>query len=299
MPRVRRYIMIKYNPKIWFGHIFLFHKSETLRILFPEIIIMALYTAGLTYLELHYFKDVSVFKNTISVHSLVGLVLGLLLVFRTNSAYDRWWEGRKHWGALVNNTRNLATKIKTLVPAQQTEVYAFFQKMIPNYAFAMKEHLRDNKQLQELEDVDGLLATLEQTEHVPNHIALKMYQKAKELQANGTITNEEFLMLDKELKSFSDIVGACERIKNTPIPFSYSLFMKKFIFLYIITLPIGFIPTFGYWSIPISVFIFYVLVSLEVIAEEIEDPFGTDANDLPTQGLSEKIKANVKEILEA
>ena len=103
-------------------------------------------------------------------------------------------------------------------------------------------------------------------------------------------------MVDKELKSFFDIMGACERIKNTPIPFSYSIFLKKFIFFYIVTLPIGFVAYFEYWAIPISVFVFYVLVSLEIIAEEIENPFGLDPNDLPTQKLSDMIRRNVHEI---
>jgi len=113
----------------------------------------------------------------------------------------------------------------------------------------------------------------------------------------GMISQEEFLAMDKEVKNFTDILGACERIKNTPIPFSYSLFLKKFIFIYVMSLPLGLIPIFHYWTIPVAIFIFYVLVSMEVIAEEIEDPFGLDANDLPTEELSGKIRANVREIL--
>jgi len=107
------------------------------------------------------------------------------------------------------------------------------------------------------------------------------------------------IVVDKELKSFFDIMGACERIKSTPIPFSYSIFLKKFIFFYVLTLPIGFVAYFEFWAIPISVFVFYVLVSLEIIAEEIEMPFGTDANDLPTQKLSDMIRRNVNEIFDA
>jgi putative membrane protein len=104
------------------------------------------------------------------------------------------------------------------------------------------------------------------------------------------------LLLDEELRSFLDITGACERIKHTPIPYSYSLFLKKIIFIYIISMPIAFSVEFGYWSIPIVIFTFYAFASLELISEEIEDPFGDDANDLPTQELSEKIKSNLDEI---
>jgi putative membrane protein len=99
------------------------------------------------------------------------------------------------------------------------------------------------------------------------------------------------------MKDFIDIMGACERIKYTPIPYSYSMFIKKFIFIYIVTLPFGFVTTFEYITIPTVLLITFVLLSVELIAEEIEDPFGRDINDLPTDDLSTKIKANVREIL--
>jgi len=95
-----------------------------------------------------------------------------------------------------------------------------------------------------------------------------------------------------------DICGACERIKNTPIPFSYSSFIKKFILFYTITLPIGYVFSLGYFIIPVVVFIFYVLASLELIAEEIEEPFGKDENDLPMERLIQTITKNVKDILD-
>jgi putative membrane protein len=94
-----------------------------------------------------------------------------------------------------------------------------------------------------------------------------------------------------------DICGACERIKNTPIPYSYSAFIKKFIFFYVLTLPLGYVSNMGYLIIPVVIFIFFVLASLEIIAEEIEDPFGRDTNDLPMQRIAENIKKNMVEIL--
>jgi putative membrane protein len=289
--------MIAYNSKNWFRHIFLFHKSDALRILMPEIILLAAYTWGLIYAEHNWFENMDMFQNTITIHSLIGFVLGLLLVFRTNTAYDRWWEGRKKWGALVNDSRNLAMKINAILPASDKENRAFFATMIPNYVYAMKEHLREGVNMDEIEDLNGLKEALKNIDHKPNYIAKMLFSRAKKLNREGILSNEDLLIIDKELKGFSDILGACERIKNTPIPFSYSLFIKKVIFIYVLTIPIGFIPVFGYGTIPIACFIFYVLVGIEIIAEEIEDPFGRDSNDLPTDTLSEKIKANVNEIL--
>jgi len=124
-----------------------------------------------------------------------------------------------------------------------------------------------------------------------------MYQKVNELYADKKITGDQLINLDKELKDFIDLLGACERIKNTPIPYSYMMYVKKFISIFIITLPIGFVTTSGYMTIPIVVLISYVLLSVELIAEEIEDPFGRDINDLPLDELATKIRENVKEIL--
>lgn len=275
----------------------MFHKSEALRRLSLELLILGLFTAGLTYVEQQVLHRSDIFQDTITVHSLIGFVLGLLLVFRTNTAYDRWWEGRKKWGALVNDSRNFALKLNALLPRDDKATRTYFSHMISNYVHAMKEHLRHGVKHEELEDVENIKARVSGKDHVPNYIVGDMFRKAKKLNGEGVISNEEFLIIDKELKGFTDIIGACERIKNTPIPFSYSLFIKKVIFFYIITLPIGFIPVFGYWTVPIACFIFYLMAGLEVIAEEIEDPFGLDANDLPTDELAGKIKANVHEIL--
>lgn len=289
--------MIRYDSKTWFRHIVHFHKSDTFRQLIPELTIMGLYTAGLTYMAANYWHGYEKLSNTTTVHSLIGFVIALLMVFRTNTAYDRWWEGRKHWGALVNNCRNLALRLNSYLDKDDEENRLFFKRMIPNYVWAMKEHLRDGVHMNEIDDHEGLMAELEEKDHKPNHIAGKLYSRIKQLRREDKISSEEQMLLDKEVKSFLDIIGACERIRNTPIPYAYSLFIKKVIFFYAATLPFGFIPDFGYWTVAVVIFIFYVLVSLELLAEEIEDPFGHDANDLPTDELSTKISANVQEIL--
>ena len=289
--------MIKYNSKIWFRHLGSFAKSDTLRILWWEILIVGAYAAGLTWLE-HYFfgEKIEAFADITVVYSIVGFVLSLLLVFRTNTAYDRWWEGRKQWGALVNNTRNMAIKLHAMLPEDRVEDRKWFASMIPNFVFAFKENIREGVVTEELEDVDGLVKRLEGKGHKPNVIVNLLYRRIKSLYSEGAITGDELFLLDKELKSLTDIMGACERIRNTPIPYSYSIFLKKFIVLYVASLPFGFVAFFSWWSIPATMFIFYVLVSLEVIAEEIEDPFGKDDNDLPTDELAAKMRANVQEI---
>lgn len=287
--------MIKYNPKSWFKLIFAIHKSDTLRILWKEIIYIGVFTLLIAYLSLEYWPNSAVLEKLIAVYSLIGFVISLLLVFRTNTAYDRWWEGRKKWGALVNDTRNLAIKCSAIF--NQEKDRTFFKRMIPNFVFATKEHLRNGVIIEELELTDEELKFIQEKEHVPNAVSQLMQQRIIGAYKNGDLSGDELFILDKNLNGLLDHLGACERIRNTPIPFSYSLFIKKFIFIYVVTLPLAFISVFGYYSAIIATFVFYILVSMEVLAEEIEDPFGTDDNDLPTDTLCEKIKVNVSEIL--
>lgn len=288
--------MIAYNPKSWFKLIFAIHKSDTIRILWKEILYMMAFTLAITYIVKRYFPDLIVLEKLISVYSVVGFVISLLLVFRTNTAYDRWWEGRKKWGSLVNDSRNLATKIQSNVndPAAKD----LFRRMIPNFVFSTKEHLREGTKFEELDLTAEEFAAFQNKEHVPSAVVTSMQRELQRLRSEESISLENYLAAEQNINAFLDSLGACERIKNTPIPFSYSLFLKKFIFIYVTTLPLAFITSFGYASALVATFVFYVLVSIEVLAEEIEDPFGTDDNDLPTDNICEKIKANVQEIIQ-
>lgn len=291
--------MVNYNPKVWFSMIFHAYSRAVMRTLTPALIFMAVFSAALTFLLIDVLRfHENDFHTTISMHSLLGIVLGLFLVFRTNSAYDRWWEGRKQWGSMVNNTRNLAHKLAAFLDEKDHENRQWFAIMIPNFVVSVREHLRKGVNVTDLEVADqNFLSQLEGVKHIPNRLSTMMYKRAGKLYETKVITGDHLFVIDKELKEFSDILGACERIKNTPIPYSYTMYIKQFIFIYIITLPFAFVSTSGYITVPIVVLITFVLLSVELIAEEIEDPFGRDINDLPTDELSEKIKVNVREIL--
>jgi len=290
--------MVQYNPKVWFAVIFHNYSRQVMRTLRPALIFLAVFSAVICVLFLDIFhwseKD---FHSTIAVHQLLGIVLGLFLVFRVNSAYDRWWEGRKLWGSLVNNTRNISFKINAFLPAADRENREWFAQMISNIPASLRDHLRNLKRPDALELPESLMPRVEKTRHLPNLISAALYEKVQELLKSGVLTSEQFWLLDRELKEFSDIIGACERIKNTPIPYSYHMYIKKFIFIYLITLPFGLVMNEGYMTIPMVLLLAFVLLSVELIAEEIEDPFGTDINDLPTDELSGKMRDHVREII--
>lgn len=296
--------MIRYNPKDWFKFIFSLHKGDTIRVLYPMLIMIGVYTAVVILVGMEFFKlqDDHHLKNITLMHAILGGVISFLLVFRTNSAYDRWWEGRKQWGELTNNSRNLAMKLNSMLPASDREDRSYFRKVIPAFAFALRNHLLSDKADWELFDKqvsEKIVVQLDKDKHVPNQVAELIYHRILALHQKGRLSDANLIFLNDELRAFANICGACERIKNTPIPFSYSVFLKKFIFGYVLTLPFGYMFSLGYIAIPVVVFIFYVLASLELIAEEIEDPFGGDTNDLPTDKMSQNIHHNVSDILKS
>lgn len=298
--------MVKYNPREWFNLIFKIDHDDTLKKTAPHLLAIGVFAYAVTYIQIDYLKieNSSTFPKIYIIHNLLGFVLSLLLVFRTNSAYDRWWEGRKLWGALLNSSRNLSVKLSSFLEKNDSINRNFFQFMIPNFAFSLVYHLREksiydgDKLRDEFVDIESALSKLSTKGHLlyPMYISKLMYDRVDKLHLEGRISGDKFIILKEDLNSFLDIMGACDRIKNTPIPHSYSSFIKKFIFLFTSTVPLAHAVTLSYWNIFVSVFCLYVIMSLELLAEEIEDPFGEDFNDLPTLKISENIQNSVREV---
>jgi len=292
--------MYIYDSKTWFDFKFLLSKADTLRKMLPILIAIFIYCAVLGYLEIEvwHLSSNSWIKNINLMHTTLGFVISLLVVFRTNTAYDRWWEGRKLWGSLVNNSRNFAIKLASVLDSKDEEYRLFFRKYIPLYAESLKIHLQSESTRLSLDVKEHPeLYILEKDKHIPNQVARVLSLKVQHMYKEGIITDAHMINLNNELSALTDICGGCERIKNTPIPYSYSSFIKRFIMIYVITLPIGYVFQLGYYVAPLVTFIAYVLGSLELIAEEIEDPFGGDPNDLPLQKICNNIQKHVGEIL--
>jgi ion channel-forming bestrophin family protein len=285
--------MINYNPKSWATLIFSLNKSDTIRILWKPLIYIAI-LATLIILALHQLPKVyqeilkGFTKELTAIYSLIGFVMSLLLLFRTNGAYDRWWEGRKLWGAIVNDCRSAYLKIETRIAKKEDKEE--LGRLITLYIFNAKNNLRANKKNFNYAQYDNRLK-----DNSPMHVMKMIYIKLKQLEKDGQLSQEDLIQLDVNFVGLIASLGGCQRIKNTPIPYSYSIFIKKFIFLYVITLPIVFYH-FDYWAILITTFVFYALVSMEVLAEEIEDPFGTDINDLPLDQICQQIENDLKNL---
>jgi len=270
------------------------HKSDTLKTLGSGMIAMAVYAGIVAYLEIEYFKidkDSSI-RNISLIHTLLGFVLSMLLVFRTNTAYDRWWEGRKLLGKMVNDSRNLAIKLHAILPEDDKENRDFFKKYLCFFPHLLSRHLSKQSTKMELAQ-DQQHTEVEQLPHPPNALIWRIQNQVQKLYREGVITGDQLIILDTQLSGFLDVCGGCERIKNTPIPYSYSSFTKKFIVIYVITLPIAYAMSIGYMMTFLTVFVFYVLMSLEVLAEEIEEPFNNEENDLPMELIAQNIERNI------
>jgi putative membrane protein len=239
--------------------------------------------------ELHPLK---LYNISPTFHTVLGLVIGLLLVFRTNTAYDRWWEGRKHLGALVNTSRHFSMKVHGYLGNEE------LIQLIKYFPYVLKEHLRK----QDFSDIPNIFPAsfaqeFETVKHKPNLFITRMSQIVLEGFKDNTISGEQLIILENEIEKLSNILGACERIRNTPIPFGYSIHLKRILLIYLLTLPFGFIREMSWWCIPLMMMVFFTMIGIELIGEEIEDPFGVDVNDLPFDELQVKIEGNVDEIV--
>ena len=286
--------MRAYNTKNFLKILISLHKSDTLKILFPTILLVGIYCYGVYYLEVEYLhlNSKSSISNIGMIHSLLGFVLSLLLVFRTNTAYDRWWEGRKFWGKLVNDSRNFVIKINSILPENDVKNRTQIAKYLRFFPYFLASHLsKESTRLVLDEDFSDLQKELQH--HPPAELVFLLTKKLYQLKKENKISDTEMLFLDTQLSGFLDVCGGCERIKNTPIPYSYSSFIKKFIIFYVMALPVANVVNLGGFMIPITMFVYYVLMSLELIAEEIEDPFNNDENDIPMKAISQNIERSI------
>ncbi|MDB4934076.1 MAG: putative rane protein [Labilithrix sp.] len=237
---------------------------------------------------------------------LIGLPLGIFLGFRNNTAYDRFWEGRKLWGSLVNTARSLTRQILTLVEPQPEATdtsaaavhahEAAMVHMLIGYVHALRHHLRDSDPFPTLERIlpADEVARFRGEGNVPIAILQRIAFQMVDARRKHWIHPLHVPVVEASLTALTDIQGGCERIKSTPIPYSYTVLMHRIVAVYCGLLPFGLDETIG-WATPIVVlFVSYALFGLDAIGDEIEQPFGLDPNDLPLSTISRMIEANLR-----
>jgi putative membrane protein len=246
------------------------------------------------------------FKLPVS-HQVLGsvipsIVLGLLLVFRTNTAYERFWEGRKLWGSLVNNSRNLSrliwVSVAEITPEDRDHKIAAL-RLIVAFAVATKLHLRGepvNRELEELMSSERYYK-LKTMNHPPLEIAFWMGDYLQEQTKRKTINIYQLPTLQELINNLVDNLGGCERILKTPIPLAYSIHLNQLLFLYCLLLPFQLVDELGWWTGAVISLVSFTLFGIEAIGIEIENPFGYDANDLPLDNICKTMRRNIEDLI--
>ena len=219
--------------------------------------------------------------------------MGLVLALRVNRAYERWWEARMLWGKLVNVSRNLAVKARSFGRPTPEEVDRL-TRGIPGFAFALKDHLRDGASL---ERVPGFATYEQRPKHVPSWMTRQLYDLIREWREEGRIVDEEMRTLDLEARELLEVAGACERIRNTPMPPSLPVVVRMTRFLMLVILPMTLDDHLGWWTIPAVAGAAFFVVMGESMASVIEHPFGRDPNELDLTKICKGIDTTVREIL--
>jgi putative membrane protein len=229
-------------------------------------------------------------------HVLIGVALGLLIVFRNNCSYDRYWEGRKLWGGIVNASRNLLRE-----GAAFTGDAADLAQLVTAYPLALKQHLRGNKDLEEIRALvpPAAFDHIAAASNPPSVLAFYMTVWIRDRMNAGKFDSITAQMLEGHVRSLLDFQGGCERILRTPIPFAYAVHIKQLLMLYLVTLPFILIGDLGWVAIPAVAAIAFGLLGIEEAGVEIEDPFGDDPNDLPLEAISATIGRDVQSLAEA
>jgi putative membrane protein len=285
--------VVDYDPHSWSQHFFDIRGSMVREIGY-RVLLCLLVAAGVTYAH-HEHVELAISEKG---HALIGVALGLLLVFRTNSSYDRFWEGRKQWGAIVNETRNLA-RATTVLLAKDPELAARVVRWTIAFTWSTMFHLRGQRDLGPGKDAlpHGEARVAEEAAHPPLFAARTISATLEEARRRGVIDSYQQVYLDQNVQLLVDCMGACERIRNTPLPFAYVVHLRRALMLYCLTLPFALLETFGYGTIVVSTVIAYILFGIEEIGVEIEDPFGVDDNDLPLDGICRTIDRNLRALL--
>jgi putative membrane protein len=267
-----------------------------------EMGLLTFYSAAVYIAHTYYkFPGVSI---PIAIPGILGTIISLLLAFRSNQAYDRWWEARTLWGAIVNDCRSFSRQILSFVDNtyDAEDKRDIKQRMIKRqiaWCYSLSQHLRGEDSHQSLgsfvsdEEREGL----QKMAHVPLALMEQQADDLRILLRLGWINEFQQVTMDDTLTRFSNAMGGCERIKNTVFPVTYSVYIHLLVLLFVLVLPFGLIEFFGVFQVPLVVAISSSFFLIEKMAIHLQDPFENKPTDTPTTSICRKIEENLKQML--
>ena len=289
--------MIVRSKTNWWTLLFVWRGSMMKQML-PQLLIVAALSVFAVW------SEGTIFKHKVPLNAtpftLVGVALALFLGFRNSSSYDRWWEGRKLWGALVNITRALTVQVLTMTddaPGKCTQEKRAFLNMVVAFTYAMRDQLRGDVFARSAELLPPALAEeVDRARYKPFIILRAMGEWVTKRQKEGGFREISKTMLDRNLIELSSILGGCERIASTPVPFGYSVMIHRVVYFYCALLPFGLVDAIEWMTPVVSLVMSYSFIALDSMAAELEMPFGRDDNDLALDAISRNIELSIREM---
>jgi ion channel-forming bestrophin family protein len=290
--------MIDYNPKNWLL-ICLQLRGSVLPRLLPRTLIAAVFGTAAAYLHAK-----TGFQFPAIAHTMIGVALGLLLVFRTNTSYDRFWEGRKLLGQIVNRTRDLARQVATLIESSDAEAAlqkSDLQRLITALYGLIRQNLRAERDLSQLgtELTSEQSAALGPVANRPLVAASWISKQLVDQVRAGRLTEQRLQLMDSNLTSIIDAWGGGQRIQNTPVPFAYAQHIKIFVVVFAFTVPFAMVESLDWYTPLAAAILAFALFGIDEIGVEIEEPFGYDANDLPLDRIGNTIANDTAAVVQA
>jgi len=299
--------MIVKDKDSWLGMIFAVH-GTTMELIWPRISVVFCWSILIT--TIAYLFPGHAYTLTMAPFTVIGLSLAIFLGFRNNASYDRYWEGRKLWGRMVNVCRSFTMQINSLVddaaagdPSQISEEVKqqrlHMVRLIICHIHALRHRLRDTDPAVDLEEQlpgDPQLKQDLAQDNVPAAIADRIARQINLAWRSGRLDAYHVPLLHNCLTEMMGIQGGCERIKSTPIPFTYSVLTHRTVFLYCMALPCGLHDTVGILTPIVVALVAYFFLGLDAVGDEIEQPFMLDDNDLPLLQLTTMIERNVLQL---
>lgn len=266
-----------------------------------EMIVIILYATAIALLyNAYHLKS---FTIPIAVPAILGTVISLLLGFRSNQAYDRWWEARHIWGAIVNDSRTLGRQIMNFTHDNYNNnaIISFQDRMIRRqiaWTYSLAKHLRKQSSDQIIEKYLNKQeqAYVKTVDNVPSAILDLMARDLKLAMEEGWINRFQQIEIDRTLSRLCDSMGKCERIKNTVFPATYSLYIHLALLLFIALLPFGVIEYFGLFEVPLVVAISACFLLIEKMAIHLQDPFENKPTDTPMTHIANGIEKNLLQL---
>ena len=280
-----------------------FPLKEILARSWRTLILTTAYAALIVYLYNHTHYEVqSIFVLPSYIPSVLGTSLAFFLGFITNSAYDRWWEARKQWGSIVNDSRNFGRELLSFIEIRTDEDKKVVHKMLYRqiaWCYTVMHQLRRQDTSASLQRVLGKkeMESLKKWNNQSNGIMVSQSEDLKHFRAEGQIDAYQAMQLDSTINRLIDHMGATERIKNTIFPTQYTFFVHAFIIMFLVLVPHGSVATMGWFTVLITAALAFVYLMIETIEMSMQDPFDMEPSDTPMSSICRTIEIDLMQMM--